>query len=404
MDSFKAVKIKDDVYWVGAIDWDIRDFHGYATQGGTTYNAFLVIADKVTLIDTVKEPFFDEMMARISSVVDPPRIDAIISNHAELDHSGCLPELIHLLNPEKIIASNMGSKVLKEHRLTTREIQVVKDKEELDLGGKKFTFFETKMLHWPDSMFSYIPEDEILFSQDVFGMHWATAERFDDELEGSRLEEEAAKYYANILTPYSPLVIKLLNKMQESSITPKIIAPDHGPVWRENRNKILNLYTQWAQLKSSNKAVVVYDTMWQSTAKMAAAICDGLVDGGTKVKMMPMGKSHRSDVATELLDAGALIVGSPTLNKNLFPTIADILVYLKGLRRTGLIGAAFGSYGWGSEATKQIEDALSEMKVELVAESIKAKYVPGDEELQLCFNTGRKIADELKKRLAVYQT
>ncbi len=398
MTPFKAQKITDDVFWVGAIDWSLRDFHGYAIHHGTTYNAFLILADKITLIDTVKAPFKHEMLSRISSIINPEKIECIVSNHSELDHTGCLPDVIRLIRPEQILASTMGQKALMEHFPIEQEITAVKDGENLSLGNKTLTFIETRMLHWPDSMFTYLKEDRILFSQDAFGMHLATSERFNDELEFGLLKREAAKYFANILLPYAALIPKMAAKLESLNVASGIIAPDHGPIWRKDAAAILKLYSRWAQLKPTRKAVIVFDTMWQSTAKMAAAIAEGLISKGVKVELMHLGASHRSDVATELLDAGALIVGSPTINNNLFPTVADTFTYIKGLKRRGLIGAAFGSYGWGGEAVKQIEVALDEMKVERIAESVKVKYVPDDEALQNCFNLGVQVAEELLKR------
>ncbi|MBU1651386.1 FprA family A-type flavoprotein [bacterium] len=398
MTTFKAIEITKDVYWVGATDWTIRNFHGYATHRGTTYNAYLIVDEKVTLIDTVKYDFREEMFARIASVIDPRQIDYLISNHSELDHSGAIPYVKHLAQPEKIIASKMGALTLKEHNLVGDDVQVVKDGETINLGKKTLKFFDTKMLHWPDSMFSYLTDERILFSQDAFGMHLATAERFDDELPFELLRRETAKYYANILLPYSPMVKKLLSKLSAENVKPAMIAPDHGPVWRQDPSKPIELYQHWADQKPVNKAVVVYDTMWNSTGKMAQAIVDGLYEAGTEVVPMHMSSSHRSDAATEILEAGALIVGSPTLNNNLFPTIADTLVYLKGLRRTGLIGAVFGSYGWGGEAFKQLEEYLTDMKVEIVSAPLKAKYSPNDENLQNCFVLGQNVGAELAKR------
>lgn len=343
---YKAVKISDKVYWVGAIDWVIRDFHGYTTKRGSTYNAYLILADKATLIDTVKAPFKDEMLSRISSVIEPEKIDYIVSNHSEMDHSGSLKAVISEISPEKVFASEMGTKALKEH-FGLEGILPLKSGEKLSLGNMELTFLETRMLHWPDSMFSYLPEEKLLFSQDAFGMHLATDERFADEIKEDILDYEASTYYANILLPYSPLVLKLLDEVEKSGLEIDIIAPDHGPVWRKDLGWILNRYRTWAEQKPTEKAVVLFDTMWHSTEMMARAIEEGLVAGGARVKVMSMASSHRSDVAYELLDAGGLIAGSPTLNNNIFPTMADVLTYLKGLRPANLIGAAFASYGWG---------------------------------------------------------
>ena len=396
-DVYKPIQISEKVHWVGAVDWTIRDFHGYTTKRGSTYNAYLVMGDKITLIDTVKAPFKHEMLSRIAHMIDPKEIDYIISNHSEMDHSGCLPAIIREINPEKVFASQMGVKALKEHFSIEDGIIAVKDGENLSLGNMNLSFMETRMLHWPDSMFSYLKEDKLLFSQDGFGMHLATDERFADEIRQDIIEYEAATYYANILLPYSHLVLKLFDKVASSGLDIKIIAPDHGPVWRRDISKILGLYKTWAEQKPTNKAVVLYDTMWHSTEHMARAIEEGLLAGGTRVKVMSMGAFHRSDVVYEVLDAGALVVGSPTLNNNMLPSMADVLTYLKGLKPKNLTGCAFGSYGWSGESPSQVHDILSGMKVELVDEPIKAKYVPDRETLLKCFEVGRIIAERVKQ-------
>lgn len=341
---FQAVKISEHVYWVGAIDWGLRDFHGYATSRGSTYNAYLILADKVTLVDAVKAPFMEEMMARIASVIDPKRIDFIISNHAEMDHTGALPAVIQAVEPSAVFASTMGVKALADH-LLAEGVTAVKDGETLDLGNLHVTFYETRMLHWPDSMFTYLQEEAVLFSNNAFGMHLASAKRFDDELDPALLRYEAKKYYANILTPYSHLVLRVLEKLRDLLPEVQMIAPDHGPVWRSGIAGVLEDYARWARQEPTDKVVIVYDTMWESTAQMARAVVEGVTAGGAKAVLMPLGASHRSDIATELLDAGALVVGSPTLNNHLFPTVADVLTYLRGLKRLNLVGAAFGSYG-----------------------------------------------------------
>ena len=393
---FQAVKVTDKVYWVGAIDWDIRDFHGYATSRGTTYNAYLVMADKPTLIDTVKAPFTDEMLSRISSVCDPKSIRTIVSNHSEMDHSGALPRVIELIKPEKVLASAMGVKALNAHFHWDVPVQAVKDGEKLDLGGERLAFIESRMVHWPDSMFSYLEGAGVLFSNDGFGMHLASSQRFDDETPDWRTE--AAKYYANILLPFSDIVLALLDKLAKSGLAPKMIAPDHGPIWRQDAAKIVSLWGEWARQKPRNKAVVVFDTMWGSTDKLARAAAEGLIAAGVKTLVMPLRGNHRSDVASELLEAGALLVGSPTINKQVFPTVADVLSYLKGLRRKNLVGAAFGSYGWAGESLKQVQDALTEMGVATV-EPVKCQYVPDAAALDAAYGMGQKVAARLKEAM-----
>jgi flavorubredoxin len=397
---YSAIKVTDHVYWVGAIDWKIRDFHGYTTPHGSTYNAYLVMADGITLIDTVKAPFKDEMLSRIKSVVDPSKIKYIISNHSEMDHSGCLPEIIDTLKPKKVFASTIGVKTLKELFHDQHEIIPVKDGETLSLGNMELIFMETRMIHWPDSMFTYLAEDQLLFSQDAFGMHLATLERFDDEIPAATLEFEAATYYANIVLPYSPIVLKALDKVAASGWKIKVIAPDHGPVWRKNIGRIIELYKKWAAQKPAAKAVIVYATMWHSTEKMASAISESLAQAGVKVKLLSMNESHRSEVVYEVLDAGALIVGSSTLNNNILPQMADVMTYLKGLKPANLIGAAFGSYGWSGESVRDLEGILKEMKVEIVAPSVSVKNVPDDGALEKCSELGKTVAAQLLKKVA----
>jgi len=399
-DIYSAVKVSEHVYWVGAIDWSIRDFHGYTTPHGSTYNAYLVMADEITLIDTVKAPFMDEMLSRIKSVVDPSQIKYIISNHSEMDHSGCLPAVIDLIKPKKVFASTIGTKTLKELFHDQHEIIPVKDGETLSLGNMELTFMETRMIHWPDSMFSYLEKDGVLFSQDAFGMHLATFERFADELPAGVLEYEAATYYANIVLPYSPVVLKALEKVAATGWAIKVFAPDHGPVWRKNLGFIIDLYKKWALQKSANKAVVVYATMWHSTEMMAKAIAESLAREGVHVKLLSMNDVHRSEVVYEVLEAGALIVGSSTLNNNILPQMADVMTYLKGLKPANLIGAAFGSYGWSGESVRDLEAILKEMKVDIVAEPISVKHVPGKDVLEKCSGLGQVVASELKKRIS----
>lgn len=392
----EAVPLTDSVYWVGAIDWNIRDFHGYKTGRGTTYNAYLILAEKVTLVDTVKQGFFEEMLARIASIVDPGKIDYVISNHAEPDHSGSLLQAIEAVKPAKVFASKMGVKTLKAYYGEALDVAAVNDAETLDLGGKRLTFMETPMVHWPDSMFSYLPEEKLLFSQDAFGMHLASGERCADELPWELLEKQAASYYANIITLYSPQVVKLLKKTAESGLEFSLVAPDHGPVWRDMKSfaKLLALYKKWSNRELGRKIVIVYDTMWKSTEKMARAIEEGVRQSGIKVISLCLSSCGRSEVADEMLDAAGLIVGSPTLNNNLFPSLADVLTYLKGLRFRTPYAAVFGSYGWSGEAISQAKDQLTAMGAEIVGE-VKAQYRPGVEILQACFDLGRATAQKV---------
>ncbi len=395
---YKAKQITEHVWWVGAIDWNIRDFHGYSTSRGTTYNAFLVMGEKIALIDTVKAPFYNEMMSRITSVIDPEKIDYIISNHAEMDHTGALIPTIDRVKPEKVLASKQGVKAINAQLHLDYEVSEVKSAETLDLGGLTLEFLETRMLHWPDSMFTYLKEEKLLFSQDAFGMHLASGQCFADQVDRSVLEFEATKYYANILMLFGPFVEKVLAKVGEMGWELDIIAPDHGPIWREKDDIgwILGKYAEWASCKSTKKAVIVYATMWGSTHKMAQAIGEGLSESGVDVKMLSLNTNHRSDVATEVLDAAVLLVGSPTMNNNMHPKVADVLTYLKGLKPKNLIGQSFGSYGWGGESIKQVADVLEAMQVEAVGEPLKIRYVPTAEDLKTFREFGKLLAEKIE--------
>ncbi len=392
------VQLVDDVWWVGVIDWDIRDFHGYSTERGSTYNSYLIKDDKVTLFDTVKKGFWGDMLQKVSRLVEPQKIDYLVVNHVEMDHSGSLPLAIELIKPEKVFCSKMAAKALEEHfHPQGWPLQVVGTGDSISLGKRTVHFLETRMVHWPDSMFSYVPEDRLLISNDGFGQHWATSERFDDQVDTSRLMRQAAKYYANILLLYSPIIQKLLKTVAEMNLDIDVIAPDHGLIWRKDPGSIIKAYDAWSRQITKPKALVIYDTMWRSTEMMAKAVAEGIFEQGVSVKLMNLKVNHRSDVMTEILDAEALVFGSPTLNNQMLPTVADLLTYAKGLKPTGRIGAAFGSYGWSGEAVKYIEAQMEEMKIELVAPGVRVKYVPDDEALGPCLELGRTIGQKVKE-------
>uniref|UniRef100_A0A7C4RSA2 FprA family A-type flavoprotein n=1 Tax=Desulfatirhabdium butyrativorans TaxID=340467 RepID=A0A7C4RSA2_9BACT len=385
------VEIAPNIYDVGVNDWNIRDFHGYSTPFGSSYNAFLIVDEKIALIDTVKKEFADELIANIAAVVDPKKVDLVISNHTEMDHSGGLPRVMHRIGEDKpLYCSKMGQKNLSMHYPQKWNLHPVGTGETLSLGRRTLTFLETRMVHWPDSMFTYLKEDGILFSSDGFGQHFASLEKFDDLLT-TDIMPHAQKYFANILLLYGNLIAKLLEEVAAMKLDIRMICPDHGIIWRKDPGKIIQAYDRWSRQVQSRKAVVVYDTMWHSTEAMAEAICEGLYEAGVAARPMHLRSWHRSDVLTEVLDAAAVIVGSPTLNNGLFPTVADFLTYMKGLKPKNKLGGAFGSYGWSGEAVKRIQEELSEMKFELIAEGIRHQYVPGADAREKCKEYGRTI-------------
>jgi len=393
-----AEKIKDNIYWVGAIDWDIRDFHGYSTNRGTTYNAFLIMDEKITLIDTVKSSLKGEFLERLRKIVDPEKIDYIVVNHVEMDHSGILPEMVDLIKPEKIICSKMGKKALIDHfHQEDWPYEIAQPGKDVSLGTKTLSFMETRMLHWPDSMFTYVKEDKILFSSDAFGQHLASSERFDDEVDQAILMEELTKYYANILTLYSPKVKKLMETVKESGLEIDMIVPDHGVIWRSNPGIALEAYDKWSNNIGDGNALVIYDTMWHSTEKMATEVAEGLKEEGISYKLLNLRFNHRSDVMRDVLNASAIILGCSTLNNGLLPRMAGFLMYMRGLRPTNKIGAAFGSFGWSGEAVKLLNQAMEEMKFDIIDPGFRVKYVPAADDLQKCTELGRSIGKKLNE-------
>ena len=391
----KPLEVAKGIYWVGAVDWNIRDFHGYSTYLGTTYNSFLIVDDKITLVDAVKKEFTDELLERISQIVDPKKIDYVISNHTEMDHSGGLARVMHRIGEDKpVYCSKTGHKNLTKHFQQKWNYKPVEDGGQLSLGKRTLVFMETKMLHWPDSMFTYAKEDKILFTSDAFGQHYAGPERFDDQI-GDAIMPHAKKYFANILLPYSPLILKLVQKVQSMGLAIDMILPDHGVMWRKDPKKIVKAYVEWSEQKPKRKALVIYDTMWHSTEIMAEAIAEALGEEGVHAEPMHLRSRHRSDIMTEVLDAGAILVGSPTLNNNLFPTVSDFLTYLKGLKPQNKVAAAFGSYGWSGESVKMITKELEEMKFKVVDPGVRIQFVPDKEGLEACRELARKVAKEL---------
>jgi flavorubredoxin len=391
----KPVAITDGVYNVGVTDWNIRDFHGYSTDRGTTYNAFLILDENITLIDTVKAPFADQLLQNIRQIVDPKKIDLVISNHTEMDHSGGLPRVMHAIGEDKpLYCSKMGHKNLQRHFPRLWDYRPVADGETLSLGKRTLTFLETRMIHWPDSMFTFLNEDGILFSSDGFGQHYAGSERFDDEV-SDLIMPHAKKYFANILLLYAPRIQKLLEKVVGLGLDIRMICPDHGIVWRSDPGRIIDAYMRWCRQEPKPKAVILYDTMWQSTEKMAQAVADGIMDRGVPARLMHIRSNHRSDIMTAVMDSGLVVVGSPTLNNGLFPTVADVLTYVRGLKPVNKIGAAFGSYGWSGEAPKQISALLEAMDFRLPLDPLRVQYVPEESALQQCEAFGSELADEL---------
>jgi len=392
------VKVLKKIYWVGAIDWNIRHFHGftYSTHRGATYNAYLIVDKKIAMVDTVQHPFAGEMIERIKEVIDPSKIDYIIANHVESDHSGSISEILKHAPKATVVGTANCQKGLEKHYFGNWKFQVVKTGDTLNLGERTLSFLEAPMLHWPDSMFTYIEKDALLLPNDAFGQHLATSKRFDDEVDQNILMGEAAKYYANILWPFSTLVTRKIEEVQKLGLKIGMIAPSHGIIWRSDPMKIVKAYLKWAKGEAKKKALIVYDTMWESTEKMAKAMLEGISSEGVEVTLFRLPFSDNGDIIAELLETKGLLVGSATINNGVLPTLAPFLREMEGLRPRKKLAAAFGSYGWGGGATATIEKALKSAGMELVAPAMTVKWVPDKTELQKCYEYGKEFAKKIK--------
>lgn len=387
------VELKPDIYWVGGIDWDLRNFHGYLTQRGTTYNAYLIMDEKIVLVDTVKSHKFEEMVARIRRIVDPAKIDYIVSNHVEMDHSGSIAKMLELAPNAKVLTSTRGEKGLARHFKGAFDTEVVESGSTLNIGKRNLAFVHIPMVHWPDSMVTYIPEDKLLLSNDAFGQHIATHERFDDEIGWSILKEEAAKYYANIVMPYGDQVKKAIGALEGLDID--MIAPSHGAILRGHIGDMLGEYTKWVDHQTEPRAVIIYDSMWGSTEAMAYKLYEGLLEGGVPVVIRNLKTNHISDIMSDVIRSRAIILGSATINNTVMPTVGSMLTYLKGLKPKNRIGFAFGSYGWNPKVMDEMESFMDDLGWDRPMESVNINFVPDPEELEGMKEKGIELAKHI---------
>jgi len=399
--SMKALEIKPDIYWVGVIDWAIRDFHGYVTPNGTSYNNYLVLDDQITLFDTVKHDFSEIAVDNIKNLVDPSKIKNIVINHIENDHVSSIGDIMHLTPDATIYITNKGKKGLDRFFDTSQwNIRIVKTGDILNIGKRNLLFLETPMLHWPDSMMTYIKEDKLLISQDAFGQHYASSARFDDEFVSSysvtELEDAIKDYYANILMPFGTLIKNKIAEVQKLGLEIDMIAPDHGIIWRHDPSKIINMYLDMADGKTDLRVVIIYDTMWHSTEQMTVPLTQGIKDEGVDVKVVKLRANPISFAVKEFWKARGCLIGSPTLNNSMFPTLAEFLVYLRGLKPKNRIAGAFGSYGWGGGAVRDIYEEFKKMGIETVGQGVQVLYKPSAEDQKRCYDFGREFANKVK--------
>jgi flavorubredoxin len=398
----KPVEIKPNIYWVGAIDWSIRDFHGYITPKGTTYNNYLIIDDEITLVDTVKESFSEVMLKNITQLVPVNKIKNIVINHIENDHAASLDRVMEIVPDAKIFTSAKGKEGLARFfDISKWDITVVKTGDKLKTGKKTLMFIETPMLHWPDSMMTYVEEDGLLISQDAFGQHLATAVRFDDEFVNAcsekELEDAVIDYYANILMPFGFIIKPKIEELQKLGLKISMIAPDHGIIWRSNPEKVLKMYMDMAMGKAEEKVLIVYDTMWRSTEYMTYSISQGVISEGLDCQVIKLRATPVSWAITQFWKCRGILIGSPTLNNLTFPPVMQFLSYLKGLRPKNRIVSAFGSYGWGGGAVKEIIEVCKAMGLEVFEPGIQVRYRPSLEDEAQCFEFGREFAKRVKE-------
>jgi flavorubredoxin len=388
-----SINVRENVDWVGYVDWTVRDFHGYSTDRGATYNSYLVRDEKTALIDTVKAPFADLLLQKIAAITDPASVDYVVCNHAEPDHAGGMSRVLEALPQATVVCDKKCAATLAIHHDTSKwKFQIVSTGDTVSLGGRTLQFLETPMVHWPESMFTYIPEEKLLFSMDAFGQHYASSQRFDDEVPLCTVMEEAKTYYANIVLPFSKQVVKVLKEAAKLDI--EIIATGHGIIWRSHVPLILKAYDNWANRRLRAKVLVVYDTMWGSTEQMARAIHEGASAPGVAAELINVRSSNLTQIATAALDAAGVAFGSSTLNQDMLPAAAGALAYLKGLRPTGVAGLAFGSYGWSKGGPEAVDEYMKAMRWERVREPIRANYQPDAEVLEECRAAGRVLAEK----------
>lgn len=396
----KAVELTSGVYWVGALDWAVRDFHGYETPRGTSYNNYLVLDDEITLIDTVKYDFADITIKNIIGIVDPAKIKNVIINHIENDHATSLDRIMELAPDATIYISEKGKRGLERFfDLSQWKIKTVKSGDTLCTGKKTFRFIETPMLHWPDSMVTYLHEDKILFTQDAFGQHIASTGRFDDEFvaeySDADLEDAVIDYYANILMPFGQMIKTKIAEIESSGLDVQMVAPDHGIIWRKDPAKVFRMYLDMANGKANLSVAVVYDTMWQSTEKMIVPITEGIRDIGVGVKIIKLRATPMSVAIKEFWKSRAALIGSPTLNNITYPSVVEYLTHLRGLRPKNRLVGAFGSYGWGGGAVKEIYEEFKRMGLDAVEPGLQVLYRPSLEDEKTCFEFGQNFAKKV---------
>jgi flavorubredoxin len=395
-----SFKVNDRITWVGKIDWELRTFHGeeYSTHKGSSYNSYLIKDEKTVLIDTVWKPFAKEFVENLKKEIDLNEIDYIIANHAEIDHSGALPELMKEIPNTPIYCTKNGVNSLKGHYHQDWNFVPVKTGDTLDIGKNKLVFVEARLLHWPDSMMTYMAGDDILFSNDAFGQHYASELMYNDLVDEAELYQESIKYYANILTPFSALVTKKIEEVLAMNLNINMICTSHGIIWRDNPVQVIENYMKWANHYSENQITLIYETMWDGTRRMAEAIAEGVKEilPNWNIKLFNVAKTDKNDVITEVFKSKGILVGSSTINKGILSSMASIMEMIKGLQFKEKKAATFGSYGWSGESVDILTKLLNEAKIEVVEDGMKTLWMPDEEAMEACREFGRNFAKKIK--------
>jgi flavorubredoxin len=392
-------KISEKVTWVGKIDWELKHFHGdeYSIRRGTSYNSYLIRDKKNVLIDTVWSPYDKEFVSKLKKEIDLDRIDYIIVNHSEPDRSGALPELMREIPDTPIYCTANGAKFLKGQYHKDWNFVTVKTGDTLEIGETTLTFVEAPMLHWPDTMFTYQSNENILFSNDAFGEHFASESLFNDTADPAELYAEGIKYYANILTPFSKFVVKKINEVLGFNLPLTMICPSHGVIWKDHPEQIVQRYMTWAQDYQENQITIIYDTMWNATRKMAEAIALGIekADPKVMVKLLNASKEDKNDILTEVFKSKGIILGAPTVNNGYLHSIGGLLEMIKGLKFKNKTAAAFGSYGWSGEAVKQMTEGLKDAGFQVVNDGLKLLWVPDENGVKACIEFGESYIGQI---------
>ncbi|MBM3296082.1 MAG: anaerobic nitric oxide reductase flavorubredoxin [Candidatus Aminicenantes bacterium] len=388
--------VKNNIGWVGKIDWELRRFHGHelSTHRGSSYNSYLIREEKTVLIDTVWNPFAEEFVHGLAGEIPLEKIDAVVANHAEIDHSGALPELLSRIPDTPVYCSANAVKSLRGHYHRDWNFQVVKTGDRLALGDKELVFIEAPMLHWPDSMMCYLTGDAVLFSNDAFGQHYASEFLFNDLVDRSELFEEALKYYANILAPFSPLVTKKIRELLSLKLPLEMICPSHGVLWRRDPAQIIEAYGRWAAAYKENQVTIVYDTMWDGTRRLAEALARGIGQASPdiRIKLHNASRSDKNDIITDIFLSRAVLFGSPTINRGILTAMAALIEEVKGLKLQGKKAAAFGCYGWSGESVQRLNEGLKEAGFEVMGEGLRALWNPDEAALKAAREWGAALA------------